>query len=195
MGNVQATAALTTLITKGIEGGFFATMEDKASKVSGASLDATLAEHLETDPQTRDDASKASTAIGEARRGLELSDVASLKNQARDELTNDPSHPFESYGLGNILRGSFLGGGYSVKDQLVNERALEMARKKADAAGVDITPGFGEFAAPVGMGSAEQAINNEIKRILERIAHATERAAPGHVPAPMNGKPNVGMPR
>jgi hypothetical protein len=56
-------------------------MEDKAAKVSGASLDATLAEHLETDPQTRDDASKASTAIGEARaRARAVGRRASLKN-------------------------------------------------------------------------------------------------------------------
>jgi hypothetical protein len=182
MGNVQATAALTTLITKGIDGGFFATMEDKASKVSGASLDATLAEHLETDPQTRDDASKASTAIGEARRGLELSDVASLKNRARDELTNDPTHPFESYGLGNMLRGSYLGGGYSVKDQLVNERAFETRRKKATDAGVGHHPYSANSPPRSAMGSAEQA-HQQRDQAARRADRAGERPACRQVPA------------
>jgi hypothetical protein len=185
MGNVQATAALTTLITKGVDGGFFATMEAKAAKVDGGTLDTALEAHLGTQGG-RDDARKASTAIGEAERGLDWSDVEAMKARAKDELTNDPTHPFEQSWHGPIAALKNMVGGTSYQQQAINERALRDAQQDVRAAGGD--PGIASTTT-----WGQHAIDSEIKRLVELQKQLVDmkRQQVGNVPPPMNGKPNA----
>jgi hypothetical protein len=134
-------------------------------------------------------AMQAEEAWRRLRSGAEFAGVSDLKQEARNQLLAE--RRFERVEPEDIFRGmaSWLIG--SKEDQLVRERALQLARQRAAASGVPELDQTG-LLMKTGIGLDDATVNEEILRLLQAIEANTKDQAEARKkqpPAPLSAPP------
>jgi hypothetical protein len=185
---IRGTGAMQTAISKGLDAGMFAEMQRAAGGVSGADLAKRMSVYLASEGG-ESEKTEADIARATAERGAKWDPVERLKREAQLALIKETDatgrNAFEAAGITDVARwaGSKLGAG-TREEQLVNERAVEMARRRAGPQGdvlafQDQTRGTWGSQPRQGTGFGDDT-NSQILRLLT-IANQ-QRADAGKAP-------------
>lgn len=153
--------AISAAINFGSRGGLFKAADEDAAKFKPGGDEEAVAE-FRASAAGRRIFSRADAAAAKIEEGARFADVEDLKVQAEAQLERE--HAFTEPGIGGVIGRGILSKstGVSPEQQMINERAIELAREQAGETGSKFLTG------DVGLGQAEA--NQEILRLL-RIAN------------------------
>ena len=160
---IRGTGALQTALNQGVRGGMFDTLTQVSAGVDRSALDSRMKSFLESEGGQYM-TSEASNARAQAEAGQRYAELARLKLEAEAQLNRE--HRFEDMtGSGDMLRGvAEQMGAPTIKQQLINERAVQLAYQQA-----------GQRQAGLGnIGDAQAVVDKEI---LEQLKKANEQRA------------------
>jgi len=162
---IRGTGALQTALNQGVTGGMFDTLTSASAGVDRSALAGRMQEFLSSEGGAYMTA-QAANERAQAEAGVKFAEMAQLKLEAETQLNREGR--FENMtGWGDTLRGVGAQlGAPSIKQQLVNERAVQLAYQQA-----------GETQRGLGnMGDSQFVIDKEI---LETLKRANEQRAVG----------------
>jgi hypothetical protein len=166
MGGMQAA------LNFGVRGGLFKMADKEAADVTGKT-DTEFVESFRGNEGKRK-YQEAALEASRIRRGETYDPVMNLRREAETELTDKGR--FEDPGISDIVR-NLIPWAPPLKEQLVNEKALQMAYERAG-----VEQPSGQLGS--GMGNPTTVINARIAELLEKIERKTPDMANRPLAAP-----------
>lgn len=157
-------------INFGVEGGLFKQADIEAGGITGTT-DVGAVKAFKESPEGKRVYDRAELAAARIKEGMLTAGVEDAKTKAEAELTREGR--FREVTPGDLLRGA-IPFGPSVKEQLINERALANVQRDT---GVE-----SKFMTTIGMGGSE--LNREILGALQQANDQRERANAKPLTAP-----------